>query len=102
MNFEELQEELFKVKDDSLAFIRYFERNSDDIEKLDDSDGEQKFFKLKMNGDYGLCLANSGNTVKAIKVLEKFIPKFEQLTTQRIFLNDSSNFSRTIKSIRTG
>lgn len=78
MDFKKLEKEFFKVKDDSLAFIRYFESNSDAIEKLDDNDEEQKGFKLKMNGDYGLCLANSGSTEKAIKILGTFIPKFEK------------------------
>ncbi len=78
MDFKKLENEFFKVKDDSLAFIRYFESNSDAIEKLDDNDEEQKGFKLKMNGDYGLCLAGSGSTDKAIKVLATFIPRFEQ------------------------
>lgn len=78
MSFKKLETEYIKVKDDSLAFIRFFEGNSDAIEKLDDSDEEQKGFKLKMNGDYGLCLANSGATEKAVKILETFIPKFEK------------------------
>jgi hypothetical protein len=78
MSFDKLETEFLKVKDDSLAFIRFFESNSDAIEKLDDSDEEQKGFKLKMNGDYGLCLANSGTTEKEVKVLETFIPRFEK------------------------
>lgn len=78
MNFEELAKEFSKVKDDTLAFIRYFECNSEAINKLDDSDEEQKGFRLKMNGDYGLCLSHSGSTEKAVKVLSTFIPKFEK------------------------
>jgi tetratricopeptide (TPR) repeat protein len=78
MSFEILETEYLKVKDDSLAFIRFYECNSDAIEKLDDSDDEQKGFKQRMNGDYGLCLANSGTTDKAVKVLETFIPIFEK------------------------
>ena len=78
MDFEKLEKEFFKVKDDSLSFIRYFESNSDFIAKLDDNDEEQRGFKLKMNGDYGLSLAASGSPKKAVEVLEGFIPKFEK------------------------
>ena len=78
MSFETLEEEYLKVKDDSLSFIRFFESNSDAIEKLDDSDEEEKGFKLRLHGDYGLCLANSGTAEKAVKVLETFIPMFEK------------------------
>jgi hypothetical protein len=78
MSFEILETEFLKVKDDSLSFIRFYENNIDAIEKLDHNDEEQKGFKLKMNGDYGLCLASSGSTEKAVKVLAVFIPKFEK------------------------
>lgn len=78
MDFERLEEEYFKFKDDTLAFIKFYETNLESIEKLDDKDEEQNGFKLKMNGDYGLCLATSGNTEKAVKVLETFIPRFEK------------------------
>ena len=37
MGFGNLEKEFFKVNGDSLAFIRYFESNSDAIAKLDDN-----------------------------------------------------------------
>lgn len=42
MSFEILETEYLKVKDDSLAFIRFYESNLDAIDKLDDSDDEQR------------------------------------------------------------
>lgn len=74
----ELENEFEDVKGDSLSIIRFFENNRDDIEYLDASIEPGKSFKSKLYGDYGLSLAVSGNTNKALKILDAFVPSFEK------------------------
>lgn len=77
-DFVELENEFDNVKGDSLATIRYFEKNKEAIDYLDDSVVSNRSFKLKLYGDYGIGLAVSGNINKALTVLDDYIPAFEK------------------------
>ncbi len=78
IDFEKLQDELSDTAMDALSFIRFYEKNMEAIEGLDDSDANQKQFKFRMRGDYGLSLAAAGITAKATDVLREFVPRFER------------------------
>ena len=74
----QLENEYEHLKGDPLAVVRFFEKNKDDIELLDESQMSVRHFKLTLYGDYGISLAVNGNIHKAIPVLEELIPAFER------------------------
>jgi len=77
-DFVELENEFQNTQGDALSIIRFFEKNKADIDYLDDTTEPSNGFKLKLFGDYGVSLAMSGNTIKALSVLDEFMPKFEK------------------------
>ena len=77
-DFVELQNEFSDVKGDTLSTIRFFESNKKDIDNLDDAYGQNRSFRLTLYGSYGISLAISGNTNKALTILDAFIPTFER------------------------
>ncbi|MGC1242586.1 MAG: hypothetical protein WA874_13430 [Chryseosolibacter sp.] len=77
-DFVELENEFSDVKGDTLSTIRFFESNKKDIDNLDASYGQNRSFRLTLYGSYGISLAISGNTNKALTILDAFIPTFEK------------------------
>ncbi|WP_027421231.1 tetratricopeptide repeat protein [Crocinitomix catalasitica] len=65
--------------DDPLAFINFYERNTNAIDSIEISkDAQHYYFKLRLFYKYGLNLAGRGEYTKSVTVLEKALKMFDR------------------------